>query len=257
TNRKTLLHGMILGAVFAVTMAFELHGLETTSSSATSFLENTSIILVPLLLIPLKKKIPGKGTLFCCVLALTGVGFLTLGEGKLGFTVGELYCMGAAVSYAFVIILTGEFSKTDDGMQLGILQNGFIGLFSLLFMFLFEDPKMPNTGSGWTCIFALTILCSILGFTLQPIAQAHVDTETAGLFCGLNPLIASTLGVLFLHERLGANGLLGAGFILGSILLSSLSGKKKERRENIKSRVPSFRKDARVLPAKAARHLFR
>ena len=63
-------------------------------------------------------------------------------------------------------------------------------------------------------------MCSGFGFTLQPVAQAGTSAERAGMFCALNPLVASVLGVVFLHERLGAESIVGAFLILAAILLS-------------------------------------
>ncbi|MCI2147896.1 MAG: DMT family transporter [Clostridiales bacterium] len=221
-KKSTVLHSMIIGAAFTVMMSFELHALETTPSSVTSFLENTAIVLVPMILVPLQRQLPHKGTVISCLMAIIGVGALTLKGDGFSFTKGEILCLGAAVTYAAAIIFTGKFSKDDDTLQIGILQNGFIGLFAISMAFLFEHPELPKTAVNWGCLLALTLICSVLGFTIQPIAQRYVPTETAGLFCGLNPLIASILGMVFLHERLGINGFIGAAFILGSILVSHL-----------------------------------
>ncbi|MGI6190377.1 MAG: DMT family transporter [Eubacterium sp.] len=226
-KRSTVLHSMIIGAAFTVMMSFELHALETTPSSVTSFLENTAIVLVPMILVPIQRQLPNRGTVISCIMAIIGVGALTLKGSGFSFTRGELLCLAAAVSYAMAIIFTGKFSKDDDTLQIGILQNGFIGLFAIIMAFTFEHPELPKTAVNWGCLLALTLICSVLGFTIQPVAQRYVPTETAGLFCGLNPLIASILGMAFLHERLGLNGLVGAAFILGSILVSHLLDSKK------------------------------
>ncbi len=226
-KKSTILHSMIIGAAFTVMMSFELHALKTTPSSVTSFLENTAIVLVPLLLVPVQRKLPHKGTVISGLMAIVGVGALTLKGDGFTFTHGELLCLAAAVSYALAIIFTGKFSSGDDTLQIGILQNGFIGLFSIIMAFTFENPQLPQTATSWECLIALTVICSVVGFTIQPVAQRYVPTETAGLFCGLNPLIASILGVVFLREQLGINGFIGAAFILGSILVSHMLDEKK------------------------------
>ena len=83
-KKSTVLHSMIIGAAFTVMMSFELHALETTPSSVTSFLENTAIVLVPMILVPLQRQLPHKGTVISCLMAIIGVGALTLkGDGHL------------------------------------------------------------------------------------------------------------------------------------------------------------------------------
>lgn len=221
-RRKTILHSMIIGGTFAVVMSFELYALETTPSSVTAFLENTAIVFVPLLLVPLQRKLPSRATIISCATAIGGVFFMTFTGSSFSFTWGELLAVAAAVSYASAIILTGKYAKEDDPLQIGILQNGFIGLFTMMMAFLFEKPALPSDSTSWICLIALVMICSVLGFTIQPVAQRYLDDETAGLFCGLNPLIASVLGIIFLGERLQWNGFLGAALILAAIILSHL-----------------------------------
>lgn len=228
-KRQTVIHSMMIGVVFGIMMSLELHALESTPSSVTSFLENTAIVFVPMILVLVRRALPSKGTVVSCLMALSGVGVLTLKGSGISLTRGELLCFATAITYALAIILTGKFSKDDDTLQIGILQNGFIGLFAISMAFIFEKPQLPQTTTSWGCLLALTLICSVVGFTIQPVAQRYVPTERAGLFCGLNPLIAGCLGMLFLNERLGLNGLAGASLILGSILASHLLDQKQTK----------------------------
>ena len=55
---KALLHGAVLGTLFFLTLTAELTALKTTDSSKVSLLENTAIILVPLLEAVLLRRLP-------------------------------------------------------------------------------------------------------------------------------------------------------------------------------------------------------
>ena len=44
----------------------------------------------------------------------------------------------------------------------------------------------------------------------------------AGMFCALNPMVATTLGILFLGESFAAQSMIGGVFILAGILLAEL-----------------------------------
>ena len=152
--------------------------------------------------------------------------FLRLGAG-------ELLCLLAALLYAGAILLTARLSREDEPLTLGILQIGFIGLFGWIVAALFETPTLPRDGVTWGAIGYLALVCSCFGFTLQPMAQRYVSAERAGLFCALNPLTAALLGALFLGERLGLAGLLGAGLILLGILVQRGKGRSRVRRQEI------------------------
>lgn len=231
-SKKTLLRGMILGAVFFSVMTAELFGLRSTDSSTTSFLENTAIVFVPLIEALLHRKFPRTPALLSAAVTMFGIGLLTLRGGAFTLKAGELLCLLAAVLYALAIIVTDRLSRRDDPLTLGILQVGFIGLFALAASILFETPRLPTNWTQWLMILALALICSGFGFTLQPVAQRYTTSERAGMFCALNPVTAAVLGTIFLGEQLGLQGIIGAGFVLSGILLSTLFAKHAEKRDS-------------------------
>lgn len=221
-NPCDILRGAVLGGLLFAVMAFELTALKTTSTSTASFLENTAIIFVPLIEALLLRKAPKKAALISGAAALSGVALLTLGSGGFGFTAGELYCLCAALAYAVAIIITDRFSHKGDGLVMGIMQVGFIGLFALAASFIFETPRLPSGGIEWGAVLALAIVCTCVGFTFQPVAQAHLSSECAGLFCALSPAFASLLGTVFLSEPVTLPGVCGACLILISLLIPQI-----------------------------------
>ena len=101
-----------------------------------------------------------------------------------------------------------------------------MALFSSLAALAFAHPALPPTGTEWLCVAGLALGCTGFGFTLQPVAQSGTTADRAGMFCALNPLVASVLGVVFLHESIAPQGILGAMLILSGILLSYLPEEK-------------------------------
>lgn len=226
-NRRTLFHGALLGGAFFIVMVFELYGLASTPASVTVFIENTAIVFVPLFFVILTRKLPNISTFISSTAALTGVAFLTLKNDGFSFTPGELLCFGAAMTYAAAIIITAHIAKENDALSLGILQNGFIGLFSVPAAYLMETPALPSDSAAWICILILALLCSVVGFTLQPIAQKYMNANRAGLFCAVSPLSATILGIIFLGETLDTNGIIGIVLIMSSLILANVPAKLK------------------------------
>lgn len=235
---KTVFNGMLLGGAFFAVMTAELFGLKTTSSSMTSFLENTAVVFVPLFEAVLRRRFPSLSVTVSSAVTFLGVGLLTLGGGAVSLTTGELLCLFAALLYAASIILTDRLASRDDPFALGVLQVGFLGFFSLLAAFIFEVPRLPAGGQEWGIILTLAIVCTGFGFTLQPVAQRYTTAERAGLFCALNPAVASVLGCLFLNEWLGIQGIIGAVLVLSGIVASYLIKTPKtsraEKNETVK-----------------------
>ncbi len=228
-DRKSLVAGIIMGSMYFLVMTAELSGLKRTSSGNVSFLENTAIVLVPLMQAVLKRRFLRWKTLFSASLCLVGVGLLTLGSGVGGFGIGEMFCMLAALLYACTILITDHLTHDNiDSFTAGIVQVGMIGVLSIATSLLFETPRLPSGTLEWTGIIMLAIVCTGFGFTLQPVAQSGTTAKRAGMFCALTPMVATALGVIFLHEVFTVHSAVGGGFILAGILISELPETKRD-----------------------------
>ena len=221
-DRRTIGSGAAMGALYFLVMTAELSGLRRTDSSTVSFLENTAIVWVPVMSAAVSHRFPEGRTLLSAALCLLGVGFLTLG-GAVGFGQGEAFCLAAALLYAAAILVTDRLTHRGiDALAAGVVQVGTIGALSLAASFLTETPRLPSGGPEWLGIVLLAVVCTGFGFTLQPVAQSGTTAERSGMFCALNPLVAATLGAVFLREAVTVRTLLGGGLILCGILVSSV-----------------------------------
>ena len=221
-DRRTFLHGLLLGALFFVVMGFELVALTMTASSTVSFLENTAIVFVPLLAAVVARRLPTVKTIACTAIVMAGVMLLTTGEGMGQFGPGEFLALMAAVFYAVVIIVTARVARDDDATCLGVLQVGFIGLFGLITALVFEQPVLPASPAEWVFLAILVLVCTGFGFTFQPVAQRHITSEQAGLLLAVSPLVGGILGVVVLGEPFGPATCAGMALIIAGILVTNL-----------------------------------
>jgi drug/metabolite transporter (DMT)-like permease len=141
-----------------------------------------------------------------------------LNGGTFELQTGLIFCFLSAICYAGFFILTGHFAGKDDPLVLGSLEIAFVGVFCTIGALLVETPQLPATPMEWEIIVALVLVCSVFGFTFQPVAQCYIPAERAGLFCALSPLCAAIMGCVFLGETLGAAGIVGGTLIIAGIL---------------------------------------
>lgn len=220
-RRRELAAGAVVGALYFAVMACELTALKTTDTSTVSLLENCSIILVPLFEACLLRKAPDRAALLSACTAMLGVFCLTAQLGSLSR--GMAFSLLAAALYAAAILVTARVThRASDPLCIGIVQVGTMGLLALGASFAFETPHLPAQASEWEMIALLAVVCTGFGFTLQPVAQSRVSAERAGLFCAINPAIASVLGAAVLHEHFGLLSAAGLLLILLSIALPYL-----------------------------------
>ena len=225
-DRKTLLSGGVMGLLFFCVMTAELNGVKRTASGTASFLVNTAIVLVPLLQALWMRRLPRRKAILSALLCFAGVACLTLASG-VRFGAGERWCLLAALIYACTILVTDRLSHSGiDTLAAGIVQVGVIAALSLGASLLFEAPRLPSGSLEWTGIAMLALVCTGFGFTLQPVAQSGTTAERAGMFCALNPMVATTLGAVVLHEPFTLRTVLGGLLILSGIVLSELPEEK-------------------------------
>lgn len=229
-GKGEIISGSIVGLLYFLVMSSELTALGTTDSSTVSLLENCSVIFVPLFGSVLRRRLPDRETMLCAFIAILGVSCLTAQSGRL--TVGMLFALLAAAIYASAILVTDKVShQAADVLCIGIVQIGVMGFLSLFASFIFEAPHMPADGLQWLYILILAVVCTGFGFTLQPVAQKYVSADRTGLFCAINPAIASLLGVIILHERFGLVSMAGLALILFSIALPYITPFRKKQRK--------------------------
>lgn len=228
-NVRTLLHCALIGLFFFLAMAFEMNGLKSTPSSVTAFLEGSVVVMVPAITCFLQRKLPDRLTVLSAIIALVGVGFLTLKGDHIGFTSGELLVLLGTFWYSVTVLVTDKAAKNDDLMAVAIYQLLFIAIFAFIGAFLFEEIRLPESGEEWGAVLALAIICSGVGFTIQPFGQKYTTPERAGILAVFNPLTAAILGVIFLHEKLTLSILIGSVLILISILAPAVIQERRAR----------------------------
>ena len=209
-------------------MVFEMNGLRLTESATASFIENSAFLLVPVLEIIFLHEFPRPIVVVGMILAFFGVALLTVAGGA-NINRGCFFCLGAMAFYALAIFETAVFAHESNPLLVGIVQIGTMGFLSLLLSLIFETPRLPANGSEWMMILLLALVCSVFGFTLQPVAQKGIKVDRAGMFSALNPLAATFWGYLVLNERITWTKAAGAILILAGILLPCSLYKEKSK----------------------------
>lgn len=139
----------LLGTFLFACMACELISLTTIPSSTAAFLENTSAVWVLILMAVVSHHWPGKQVLTATGLLLIGIACLTLQGAVFHLAPGEIICLTGSVFYAIWICLTARLARQYDPLLLGILQMGFLAVYSTVGRsYLKARPFLPIRRRG-------------------------------------------------------------------------------------------------------------
>ena len=219
-SRESFCGGVVLGGLYTVLMAFEMFGLRLIDSGVSALIENMAIVLVPLFIAAQTRIPPRRKTMLCALLAVTGVGFLSLTQDRSeNATLGITLILLAAITYAVCIILTEKVSQNADPLTIGMVQLGVMGLASFAAALPSGGFSLPRGTSEWIPMLLLVLLCSCFGYAFQPLGQKHLPAEEAAVLTVANPFTASILGIAVAGESLSVLKLIGYALILIALLL--------------------------------------
>lgn len=218
--------GAVCGFFLAVASCFQQVGIASgTGAGKAGFITAMYIFFVPLLGIPLKKKVQPH-VFACVVLAAVGLYFLCIKQGSLQFAVGDLLMLGSAFVFGFQILAVDHFApRVRDCIALASLQFLFSGLFSSIPMLIFEwgtELSSILDASGYI-LFAGVLSCGV-AYTLQIVGQKYTEPTIASLIMSFEAVFACLAGMVVPpHVIPTGRELLGCALMFVAILLAQLN----------------------------------
>jgi DME family drug/metabolite transporter len=141
-----------------------------------------------------------------------------LGEISPGFALGAVLALGAGLSYAiYAVIGKATLARVSPLPLAGITFT--VAALTLAPALAWEEAVSEPLAKGWPLFLYLGLVPTALAYGLFTVGLRRTPATLAGITTLLEPLTASTLGVLFFGERLGAAGSVGALLLLAAILL--------------------------------------
>ena len=220
-TRNSVIGGAICGLFLFVASSFQQFGISMTTAGKAGFITALYIVIVPLLGVFIKKKIPG--IIWVCV-GIAVVGFYLLCV-KEGFTVsmGDLLVLCCAFFFSLHIMAIDHFgAKKVDGVRMSCTQFLVAGTLCIICMFLFETPVLANIWAAKVSILYAGVMSCGVAYTLQILGQKHTDPTTATLLMSLESVFAVLAGWLLLNESLNGKELFGCVLVFIAVILAQV-----------------------------------
>ncbi len=228
-DRKPAVYGCIISsiALFAAT-SFQHYAIQFSSVGKAGFIVSMYVVLVPLFSTFLGHRIKILEWL-AVALALIGLYLLSI-KGEFHISHGDIFLILGSISFSIHILIVRHYSPMIDGLVYSSAQFFLVGLISLPFMFILENPSWRSIYSAAIPILYSGVLSSGIGFTFQTLGLEKVPSNQAALITSQESTFSVLFGWLILNEALSGRELLGCAFMLAGVLLSQLApGKEKNR----------------------------
>jgi drug/metabolite transporter, DME family len=151
--------------------------------------------------------------------ALLVVGPRGLGEGAGHFGLGTLLALGAGVSYAVYAVAAKGLLARVRPLAVSAVTFALAALFLAPALLLESTPAAAAIAAGWPLFLYLGLGPTAIAYALFTAGLNRVPATAAGIVSLLEPLTATTLGLLVFGERLGVLGVTGAALLLAALAL--------------------------------------
>jgi len=220
-NIHVLKRGSLLGLFMFLGMAFQTIGLKYTTASKSGFITGLAVLIVPVLVLIIEKKLPRKASMAGVVLATAGI-FLLTHPADMAFNKGDFYTLMCAVCFAFQIIFVEIFVKKGEEIILTFLMLLVTAILASCSVFVFKEYQISFTANMVFSLICVSLLSTALGFWMQIHWQPKTSATAAAVIYTMEPVFALIFAVLLLGEGITGIGLLGGGFIICGMLVAEL-----------------------------------
>ena len=216
--------GSILGAVAFASYATQTIGLEKVTSGRAAFITGLNVIMVPLAL-PFLGRHLHRLVLIAAVLAVLGISLMSWDDGALRFSMGDMWILACAVSYAVYVLLLERFAPRHEVVALSsvqVLTVGFLGAVWLAVSGPAESVRALGDASAgtWLTLLYLGLVAVAISTLLQTRAQQIVPAPIATIVYALEPVFGAAASFAWRGERIAPVGFIGGALVIIAMVLS-------------------------------------
>ncbi len=232
TRPDNILLKSFIGSCFLLgILLFQTIGLSMTTVAKSGFITTLYALFIPIITMIVFKKKYKPTFWFLIVLALFGMGLMCNLEVK-DINLGDFYTLICSVFGALHIIYVGRVANSiKSAVEFNFLQNFFVAILSIPIAFIAKGTVdisvvFDQKNNILLGLLYLGIISSMISFTTQIIAQKRIPDHIAGLIFLTESPFAAFFGFIMFGEVLNRMNLLGASFIIMSVVLIPILGRE-------------------------------
>lgn len=218
--------GIVCGVVLGVASNLQQIGIQFTTVGKAGFITALYILIVPILGLLFRKKVPIK-VWGCIAVAVIGLYLLCM-QGGFSLSKGDTFVALCALVFSVHILVIDYYAVRVDGIKLSCLQFFIAGVTSLIPMVLWEQPTLQGIMGAWLPILYGGVCSSGIGYTLQVLGQRDTKPSVASLIMSLESVFSVLAGILLLGQVPSLREAIGCVLMFGAIVLAQLPERRKQ-----------------------------
>jgi drug/metabolite transporter (DMT)-like permease len=223
-DRVSLRQSVVLGLLYGTAQILQTAGLAHTPASVSGFITGMYVVCTPLFAALLLHTRIGAATWAAVLLAVVGLGVLTLGGFSVGY--GEAVTFVAALLYALHIVGLGAWSDVSRVMGMTVVQLAVITVVCLVAT-LPDGIELPATPRDWASVVYMAVFAAALALAGQTWAQAHLPPARTAIIMTMEPVFAAFFAVLLGGESATLRMLVGGLLVLTAMLVVELAPRRR------------------------------
>lgn len=225
---KNILKGAALGVFLFSGYIWQTVGLQYTTASNAGFITGLSVVIVPTLVTLTTRKFPRPSLFLGILSALAGLALLSLGD-RPEFNKGDLMVLICALSFALHIFFVGRYAPQTNATVLASVQILTVSILSGIFSLLIPQPPIHFTSTVWLALLVTAVPATSLAFFVQTKMQQFTTSTHTALIFSMEPVFSAVAAFFLAGEVLTHKGLIGAGLVLGGMLIAEFTGSESEK----------------------------
>ncbi|MEH6994047.1 DMT family transporter [Neobacillus drentensis] len=218
-TKSTMIKGAVLGIFLYLAFALQTVGLQFTTPSKNAFLTAVNVVIVPFIAFVMYKRKIDMYELMGAILAMVGVGILSL-KLSAEINIGDLLTLGCAFGFAFHIFFTAKYVKDSDPVSLTLIQMMTAAIIGMVVVLFKGETSFVIEKEGMFSLLYLGIFSTTLAYLLQTVAQKMITETKAAIILSTESFWGMVFSVAILDETMTIKMVIGAILILSAIIIS-------------------------------------
>ncbi len=243
-SKKCLIPCIAIGVFLFLGFYTQFMGLKYTTVANNAFLTALNVIIVPIIVWIVERKMPSIKVFVAAILSIVGIWFLTgIDPNNLAFNKGDILTMMCAFFFAVQIFITGKYATDIDTTVIVFLQFLVATILSACIFFATDGNIQPFfTLKGSMSMLYLAVFSTGFAYFVQAYALKYVDSSRTTIILGTEGLFGTIFSVLLKIDEPSSSMFIGGIIITIALIIAEYKFKYKDNIKETMSNIATSSK---------------